>query len=71
MEKTNKSWGVGELALLYFPEATPQGAYAQLRRWISYEPGLKERLLQAGWRPFRKIYTPKQAAILFECFGEP
>lgn len=73
MESQNliRSWGVGQFAQLYFPEATPSSAYSQLKRWISYEPGLKEKLREAGWRPFRKMYTPKQVAILVECFGEP
>ena len=37
-----------ELALLYFPDATPEVASAHLRRWIILCKPLYEQLLKTG-----------------------
>ncbi|MBP3518955.1 MAG: DUF4248 domain-containing protein [Parabacteroides sp.] len=63
--------GVTELALLYFPDCTPEIAYKRMWVWIRTSRGLKEKLAAAGWVKFQKLYTPKQVACLVEHLGEP
>lgn len=67
----HRSWGVTEFALLYFPDATPRVAYRRMWNWIQESRGLRDKLLAAGWTPFRKLYTPRQVDCLLEHLGEP
>lgn len=73
-ENTNRyhhAWGVTEFAQLYFPEQPPSVAYKRMRRWIIESRGLRQKLLDAGWAPFQKLYTPKQVECLLNHLGEP
>lgn len=66
-----KSYGYGELALLYFPNNTPKSASVQLRTWIQLNEKLKSELSATGFTPGKKILTPKQVALITNFFGEP
>ena len=66
-----RSYGYGELALLYFPNSTKKSASVQLRRWIIYNKKLENDLYETGFRPGQRILTPKQVQILIKILGEP
>ena len=60
-----------ELALLYFPDATPEVASAHLRRWIILCEPLYEQLLKTGYSKWAKSFTPTQVSYIFAYLGEP
>lgn len=66
-----KSYGYGELAMLYFPNSTKKSASVQLRRWIVYNKFLEGELKNNGFKKGQKILTPKQIEILVRIIGEP
>jgi len=65
------SYGYGELALLYFPNGTKKSASTQLGRWVRQNNGLENRLAKFGYKPRKKILTPKQVELIIDFFGEP
>jgi len=60
-----------ELAILYFPNITPQSASSQLTRWIRRDPDLMDELNQAGYIKQQRMFTPLQLEILLDHLGEP
>ena len=56
-----RTYGKGELALLYLPNILQQSA----------APGLKERLLATGMNPRARYYTPAQVRLIIEVLQEP
>ena len=60
-----------EIALLYFPDSSPEVANAHLRRWIQKCTPLYRKLLEAGYRKSDKGFFPRQVAIIFDFLGEP
>ena len=60
-----------ELALLYFPDATPEVASAHLRRWIILCEPLYEQLLKTGYSKWAKGFTPTQVSYIFAYLVEP
>ena len=57
-----RSYGKGELAMLYIPNIQQQSEAA---------PGLKERLLSTGMNPRSRHYTPAQVRLIVEVLQEP
>lgn len=66
-----RSYGYGELAMLYFPNSTKKSASVQLRRWLRKNETLNKQLKDSGFKPGIKLLTPKQVKILTDYFGEP
>ncbi|MDE6162694.1 MAG: DUF4248 domain-containing protein [Bacteroides sp.] len=66
-----RSYGKGELAMLYFPDIQQQSAVDQFNKWIEAAPGLKERLIATGMNPRSRRYTPAQVRLIIEVFQEP
>jgi hypothetical protein len=66
-----RSYGYGELALLYFPNSMKRSATVQLRRWIKINKNLQNSLLDVGFRPGQKLLTPKQVIIIVHYLGNP
>ena len=66
-----RSYGYGELALLYFPNSTKKSASTQLGRWMRQNEKLKLQLLELGYKPRNKILTPVQVKLIVELIGEP
>ena len=66
-----RSYGKGELALLYLPDVTPNAARRTLNAWINVSPGLSERLHQPGLTASSHYYTPAQVRMIVEALGEP
>ncbi len=60
-----------ELALLYFPDATPAVASAHLMRWILRIPELMQKLHESGYGKHHKEFTPLQVSHIFFFLGEP
>lgn len=66
-----KSYGYGELALLYFPNSKKKSASVQFRRWIRINQLLQKELSKNGYKQGQKLLTPKQVEIFVNIFGEP
>ena len=66
-----KSYGYGELALLYFHNSTKKSASTQLGRWIRQNAELKKELTKSGFKSGRRILTPKQVRTIIDFLGEP
>ena len=65
-----RAYGLQELAMLYFPNSTPQSASNQLRKWMKKEQ-LLVKLLEAGYVSGQKILTPRQVEVITGHVGEP
>ena len=66
-----RTYGKGELALLYLPNILQQSAVDRFNEWIEAAPGLKERLLATGMNPRARYYTPAQVRLIIEVLQEP
>lgn len=66
-----RSYGKGELAMLYLPDIQQQSAVDQFNKWIEAAPGLKERLIATGMNPRSRRYTPAQVRLIIEVLQEP
>lgn len=73
MEKdfTIRTYGYGELALLYFPNSSKKSASTQLGRWIQVNDKLANKLKNAGFIKGKRILTPMQVKIIIENIGSP
>ena len=61
-----------ELAVLYFPDTVnARSAVANLRNLINRNPELVQELSKVRYKPYSKIFTPKQVSILVRYLGEP
>ena len=63
--------GKAELAMLYFPTATPRVALNRLVRWINRCPELKQSLCSGYAGKFSHFYTRQQVAEIIEFLDEP
>lgn len=71
MNFTIKTYGMQELAILYFTNSTPSSASTQFKKWINRSESLLSKLNDNGYRNGQKIFTPKQVGIIVEYFGAP
>ena len=60
-----------ELAMLYAPTLTPQGAVTRLMEWIRHNPELTESLFRSGYRKSQKLFTSLQVRYIIDYLGEP
>lgn len=67
----DRSYGKAELAMLYFPTATPRVALNRLVRWINRCPELKQSLCSGCAGKFSHFYTRQQIAEIIEFLDEP
>ena len=67
----DRSYGKAELAMLYFPTATPRVALNRLVRWINRCPELKQSLCSDYAGKFSHFYTRQQVAEIIEFLDEP
>lgn len=65
-----RAYGLQELAMLYFPNSTPQSASNQLKKWMM-KGQLPAKLHDAGYTPGQKILTPRQVEVITGHVGEP
>ena len=66
----DRSYGKAELAMLYFPTATPRVALNRLVRWINRCPELKQSLCSGCAGKFSHFYTRQQVAEIIEFLDE-
>lgn len=59
------------LAASYFPELDSHQACNRLRRWIIRCTELHDKLLETGYRPEQRIFTPRQIRLIIHYLGEP
>lgn len=66
-----RSYSFMELACMYNPSNTPQSASRTLARWIKDTRGLKQAMIDKGWRPYMKILPPMLVKCIVDFLGEP
>jgi hypothetical protein len=66
-----RSYYKEELAVKYHPGIKPKSAMDKMRRWISMNPELNRKMIEAQICAQSHSYTPRQVAILVEFLGEP
>lgn len=66
-----KTYGFGELAQLYLPDATPMSAFNRLRVWIKRNKTLTEKLLSLGYVKKARLLTPEMVKEIIAVIGEP
>jgi hypothetical protein len=66
-----KTYGFGELAQLYLPDATPMSASNRLRVWIKRNKTLTEKLLSLGYVKKARLLTPEMVKEIIAVIGEP
>ncbi len=76
LKKSNKtmdlrSYTKKELALLYFPDATPAVARAHLMRCIQSNPDLLQKLAATCYGKNCKEFSPMQVSDFLYVLGEP
>jgi hypothetical protein len=66
-----RTYGFGELAQLYLPNATPMSASNRLRIWINRNKTLMEKLQSIGYAKGVKLLTPEMVKDIVGVIGEP
>lgn len=67
----HRSYGMKELAVLYFPNIAPASASTRLKKWITTTPALMTELAKTNYRLNARILTPRQVKMITAEFGEP
>ena len=60
-----------ELALLYFPDSTPDTAVKRLMTLIRRNDMLRDELQQMGYYSHSKTFSPRQVQAIFDWLGAP
>ena len=68
---TLRSYPFGELAQLYYPDRSSQGALRLFREELVQTRGLKEALEAVGYKPYCKVLTRGQVKTIVQYLGEP
>ena len=66
-----RSYPKSELALLYFPDATPHVALNRLNAWIHRCQPLTEALSAVYQARHAKFFSPLAVRLIVEYLGEP
>lgn len=66
-----KPYGKGELAQMYFPDASPKWALRLFNRDLHSSPALMAQLRQRGWTPAMRFLRKELVRIIFEAIGKP
>lgn len=62
---------VSDLAQMYFPKSSVRSAVTQLRRWISLNTELQQRLAELHYQKGQRALTPLQHEAICYYLGEP
>ena len=65
------AYGVMELAMIYSPELTANGALKRFRRWIDINPVLHKQLGFAKGKRRPSSFTPSEVKMIVAELGEP
>lgn len=60
-----------ELACLYNPHLSRRCAVRTFTRWLRLNPELYERLLQTGYTPYIRLFTPLQVRLIVRYLSAP
>ncbi len=71
MEQKNRAYTKKELALLYFPDSTPETAVKHLMTMIRRNDMLWDELQEMGYYNRRKTFTPREVKAIFDWLGAP
>ena len=71
METKNRAYSKKELALLYFPDSTPETAVKHLMTMIRRNDMLWDELQEMGYYNRRKTFTPREVKAIFDWLGAP
>ena len=66
-----KPYGKGELAQMYFPDASPKWALRLFNRELHNVRGLIMRLRRRGWTPSARFLRKEWVRIIFEAIEPP
>ena len=66
-----RTYGFGELAQMYLPDATPMSASNRLRIWITRNSALMDKLRSIGYMKGAKLLTPEMVKEIVGVIGEP
>ncbi|MCC8153993.1 MAG: DUF4248 domain-containing protein [Tannerellaceae bacterium] len=67
-----KTYGLQELAILYFPFNNPASASTQLKRWVTLNKKLTSELQEAEYYSDQRLFTPpRQVSIILKHLGSP
>ena len=66
-----KTYGFGELAQLYLPDANPMSASNRLRIWITRNKTLMDKLHNLGYVKKTRLLTPEMVKEIVAVIGEP
>jgi len=71
METNPRPYTKKELALLYFPDSTPETAVKHLMTMIRRNDMLWDELQEMGYYNRRKTFTPREVKAIFDWLGAP
>ena len=66
-----RTYSFQELALSYAPDLSIGAATNRLSQWIRQGKSLKAELLDVGWTPRSKNFTPMQVQVIVDYLGAP
>lgn len=66
-----RSYGKAELAMLYFPTATPKVALNRLVRWIKRSPELTLMIQRSPTGKFAHFYSKQQVEAIVDFLDDP
>lgn len=68
---TIKAYGRTELALMYFPQSSPEAAWRRLKSWMARCRPLSAALSALAYDGRRRGFTPAEVEAIFRWLGEP
>ena len=71
METKTRPYTKKELALLYFPDSTPETAVKHLMTMIRRNDMLWDELQEMGYNKRRKTFTPREVKAICDWLGAP
>ena len=66
-----RSYGVAQLAQLYYPDRSGQSAVRLFRKEMHETRGLWEALQRVGYRDYTKVLTRSQVKVIVQYLGGP
>ena len=66
-----RSYSKKELALMFFPDSTPETAVKHLMTMIRRNDMLWDELQEMGYNKRRKTFTPREIKAIFDWLGVP
>ena len=66
-----RAYSKKELALMYFPDSTPETAVKHMMKMIRHNDMLWDELQEMGYYSKSRTFTPRQVQAIFEWIGAP